>query len=171
MSGQLILQLAASSVLVLATVLIHLGGVLVMIRLMRHHYHHRDKLGPLGHEVVAVLGAAAVLFFLHGVEIWTYALFYTAAHATRDFEEALYFSTVTYTTIGYTGSDITKAWRVLGAIEGANGIILLTWSAAFFVAIVSRMRAMDSAWFTDGRRDAAGLDLAPPPSETPGSPN
>lgn len=157
MTLELSLQLGVAAILVLLTVLIHLGGVLAMIGLLRRHHHHRDRLGPLGHEVVAVLAAAAMLFFLHGVEIWIYAAFYAASHASPTFEEALYFSTSTYTTIGDSTLEVARRWRVLGAIEGANGMILLTWSAAFFVAIVARMRAMETAWFTDGRRDAAGL--------------
>ena len=31
----------------------------------------------------------------------------------------------------------------LGAIEGANGVILLGWSTAFFVAIVNRIRFIE----------------------------
>ena len=33
----------------------------------------------------------------------------------------------------------------LGAIEGANGVILLGWSTAFFVAIVGRIRLLERA--------------------------
>ncbi len=32
-------------------------------------------------------------------------------------------------------------WRILGAIEGVNGVILLGWSTAFFVSVVSQIRA------------------------------
>ncbi|WP_377369101.1 ion channel [Phenylobacterium ferrooxidans] len=38
---------------------------------------------------------------------------------------ALYFSTVTYFAIGYGELTLAKRWRILGAIEGANGFILL----------------------------------------------
>jgi len=41
---------------------------------------------------------------------------------------------------------LSKSWRVLGAIEGANGVILLGWSTAFFVSIVSRIRALEHDW-------------------------
>jgi hypothetical protein len=83
------------------------------------------------------------LFGLHGAEIWSYALLYKAVGATSDFEQALYFSTTTYVTIGYGDLTLTKAWRILGAIEGANGIILLGWSTAFFVSVVGRLRWLE----------------------------
>ncbi len=39
---------------------------------------------------------------------------------------------------------LTPAWRVVGAIESANGIILLGWSTAFFIAIVGRIRWLEA---------------------------
>ena len=31
-------------------------------------------------------------------------------------------------------------WRLVSAIEGINGIILIGWSTAFFVTLIARMR-------------------------------
>ena len=67
----------------------------------------------------------------------------------RDFEDALYFSTSTYATIGYGDLVLSRSWRIVGAIEGVNGIILLGWSTAFFVSIVRRLAELegpDSEW-------------------------
>ena len=33
--------------------------------------------------------------------------------------------------------------RIVGAIEGANGVILLGWSTAFFVAMVARITIVE----------------------------
>lgn len=83
---------------------------------------------------------------LHSVEIWSYAALYHWVGAIRSFEDALYFSTATYATIGYGDLTLSKSWRVLGAIEGANGVILLGWSTAFFISIVARIRALEHDW-------------------------
>jgi hypothetical protein len=47
---------------------------------------------------------------------------------------------VTYGAIGYDDSAMAVEWRLVSAIEGINGIILIGWSTAFFVMIVARMR-------------------------------
>ncbi|WP_255265443.1 ion channel [Sphingobium chlorophenolicum] len=47
-------------------------------------------------------------------------------------EEAPYFSNSTYVTIGYGDGVLPAGQRILGAIEVANGIILIGWSTAFF---------------------------------------
>jgi voltage-gated potassium channel Kch len=58
-------------------------------------------------------------------------------------EEALYFSTSTYVTIGYGDVVLPAGQRILGAIEGANGIILISWSTAFFFSIVDRLKLLE----------------------------
>ena len=93
---------------------------------------------------MGILGAAGGLFVLHALEIWLYAGFYIAVEALRSFEAALYFSTSSYTTVGYGDVVLDERWRLLGAIEGANGLILLGWSTAFFVAIVGRIRGLEN---------------------------
>lgn len=91
-------------------------------------------------EGLAIAGAAAGLFVLHGAEIWLYAGFYLAVGALPSLEAALYFSTASYTTVGYGDVVLEPGWRVLSA----NGIILLGWSTAFFVAIVSQIRWLET---------------------------
>ncbi len=39
--------------------------------------------------------------------------------------------------------------RILGAIEGASGIILIGWSTAFFFSIVDRMKLLERSFETD----------------------
>ncbi len=146
MQSQLILQLFLSTGMVGATVLIHLAGLAVLIALMRFHGDRMLSSQAMFNQLVAIIGVAFGLFALHTIEIWTYALVYDLLHATPDFESALYFSTVTYATIGYGDLTLTKPWRILGAIEGTNGVILLGWSTAFFVSVVTRMRTVENEW-------------------------
>jgi hypothetical protein len=51
--------------------------------------------------MLVLVGVSFGLFLLHGVEIWTYAALYYTVGAIQSFEDALYFSTATYATIGY----------------------------------------------------------------------
>ena len=53
---------------------------------------------------------------------------------------SLYFSTISYAAIGYGDAALPEQWRLLGAIEGINGVILLGWSTAFFVNLLMRLR-------------------------------
>jgi hypothetical protein len=59
--------------------------------------------------------------------------------AKPDYDYTVYFSTISYAGIGFDDRYIEPAWRLVAAIEGINGLLLLGWSTAFFVTIVSRL--------------------------------
>lgn len=145
----LVSQLFASTVLVALTALLHLAGLAALIALLQRHAGRVRTVHVRLDQALLVLIAVFTLFMLHGVEIWLYAAVYAVAGEFRDFEDALYFSTSTYATIGYGDLVLSRSWRIVGAIEGVNGIILLGWSTAFFVSIVRRLAELegpDSEW-------------------------
>jgi len=145
----LISQLLASTVLVALTVLFHIAGLAGLIALLQTHGGRVKTPHVRLNQALLVLIAVFALFALHGVEIWLYAAVYALVGEFPDFEDALYFSTSTYATIGYGDLVLSRSWRIVGAIEGVNGIILLGWSTAFFVSIVRRLAELegnDQTW-------------------------
>ena len=79
------------------------------------------------------------LIGLHFLEIWLFAILYLILRALSNFPDALYFSTITYATLGYSDAHMAHEWRMIGALEGIMGVILLGWSTAFFVRILNRL--------------------------------
>jgi len=53
---------------------------------------------------------------------------------------------VTYASIGYGDVLLPRGWRILGAIEGATGIIMLGWSTAFLVSLLARLKMFGHDW-------------------------
>jgi len=90
--------------------------------------------------IAATLTVSVGLFVLHGIEIWLYAFLFLAIGSVEGLREAVYFSTITYGAIGYSDAAMAEQWRLVSAIEGINGIVLIGWSTAFFVTLVARMR-------------------------------
>ena len=64
----------------------------------------------------------------------------------QNFETALYFSTTTFTAVGYGDVLISPRWRLVAAIEAANGVILLAWSTTFLLSVTSRLRVLEHDW-------------------------
>ena len=137
------IELALATVMVLLTVAIHAVGLYALSRLLRleereearEHIHPMSPRG-LAATMIVILG----LFVLHGIEIWLYAFLYIGIGSVDGLREAIYFSTITYGTIGYSDAAMAEEWRLVSAIEGINGIILIGWSTAFFVTLIARMR-------------------------------
>jgi hypothetical protein len=59
--------------------------------------------------------------------------------AIEHVETALYFSMVTFTTLGYGDITLPSDWRLLSSFEAANGIIMFGWSTAFVAAFIQRL--------------------------------
>jgi hypothetical protein len=142
----MIASFALASLMVGVTVVIHFAGLLALMWVLRARGH---RFRP--HEGVA-RGAAVIVFVVLGlvailtVEIWLYAVAYRVVGAIADFEEALYFSTTSFTTIGYGDVVLDRHWRLLGAIEGANGLLLFGWSTAFMLSVIQRLRTLEHDW-------------------------
>jgi hypothetical protein len=141
-------ELAVATAMVLLTVVIHAVGLYSVARLLR--LEEREEAAAHVHPLSArgfatTLVVIFSLIALHGTEIWLYAFLYNLIGAVDGLRNAVYFSTVTYGAIGYDDAAMAQEWRLVSAIEGINGVILIGWSAAFFVMIVARMRRRDDA--------------------------
>ena len=128
--------------MVLVTVALHAVGLALLLRAIKREdttekMHHVSALSLRALAfTMLVLGA---LFLLHGIEIWLFALVYVVIGALPDMSAALYYSTISYSTVGYDDAQMPEPWRLLGAIESINGVILLGWSTAFLFEMVSHI--------------------------------
>lgn len=142
-------QLAIATLVVAVTVLIHLGGLAALLAILRRHRHASSRLLAVALNTAVIVLAAFGLFALHSIEIWTWAAVYLWLGVLPDLEHSLYFSISTYVTIGYGDLVLPPGSRILGAIEGASGIILIGWSTAFFYSIVDRLKLLERGFARD----------------------
>lgn len=137
-------ELALSTVMALLAVSIHGFGLLSLGRGLEMYEIRANRSyveGPLWRHALLTIVVVLGLFVLHGVEIWMYAALYKTIGAVPDMREAVYFSSISYGSIGYDDSLMAPQWRLLGAIEGVAGAILLGWSIAFFVSVMTPFTA------------------------------
>jgi len=121
------------------TVIVHAVGVIVLIRLLRGSVAPKDRSPSLIRMVRVMVFTVLGLFLVHTIEIWLWALLYIWLGAFEILENALYFSTVTFTTLGYGDITLLPRWRLLSSFEAANGVILFGVSTAFLFAVIQRM--------------------------------
>lgn len=131
-------NLALGTAVISVTVLAHTVGLIAVTHLMsfiRAWFRlHRHEFG----RMMAMIATVLALFGVHTIEIWLWALVYLAIGALPDIEHALYFSTTTFSTIGYGDVVLSEEWRLLGALEGVSGLLLIGWSTAYLVAASTR---------------------------------
>jgi hypothetical protein len=94
-----------------------------------------------GSQRVKVLYTILALLLLHVLEIWAFGFaLWVVLHwpecgglsqPNLQFLDAVYFSAVTFTTVGYGDMIPVGAIRFLAGTEALVGLMLITWSASF----------------------------------------
>ena len=141
----MILKLLIAWCLLAVTVAIHGAGLSAVLQRISSRRPDTRAL-PLAWHLVSV---AWSLILLHLAEIAVWALFYWWQRCLPDAESSIYFSAVTYTTVGYGDLVLPQEWRLLGPVEGLTGILMCGLSTGFFFAFVSRFLAAKSAFGQD----------------------
>jgi hypothetical protein len=139
-------QLLVGAGMIALCVIIHGIGLFTLRRLMHGERAQEriDRMEPLSlRGTLFTLFVVFALIFIHFVEIWLFALLYDVVGALHRFQDALYVSTSSYATLG-TSTMISQQWRMVSAIEGLLGFILIGWSTAFFFRVLERLER-DSA--------------------------
>jgi hypothetical protein len=130
-----------SSLIAILTILIHFEVINAL-----HHWKGEMR----GGIRVKIISGVFLLFAAHSVEIWLFAggiylaknvfmlggLTGMFSETSRDY---LYFSVVTYTSLGYGDIRPTGFIRTICGFEALIGILMMAWSAAYTVSRLQNM--------------------------------
>jgi voltage-gated potassium channel len=124
--------------LLAACVIVQSTGMLLLIHWLAR-IHHVLESPSARHRLGLLLRLFLLIVLLHLIQVGLWAVVFWRARELPTLETAVYFSLVTYTTIGFGDVVLTPGWRVLAGIEGLAGILLVGWSTAFVFAVVNLM--------------------------------
>ncbi len=131
-----------SVVLVISSVTIHyafLKGLLILLPRISHFHHGRVSLTVLGaltgHLVeIALFGTA--FFLLTGSK--RFGTIAGTAENTLNWGDCFYYSSVTYTSLGFGDLTPTGMLRLLSAVEVLTGVVLVAWTASFLFLVMQK---------------------------------
>jgi voltage-gated potassium channel Kch len=90
-------------------------------------------------RTLIVAGLVVCMFLVSVLDAVMWAHAYLRVGAIEHLETALYFSMVTFTTLGYGDVTLPPDWRLLASFEAANGIIMFGWTTALVAAVIQRL--------------------------------
>ncbi len=129
----MLVAMAVTTALVAITILVH-------YEFLRITSMHLSELPiPPRARIIVVVCAA---FAAHTVEVWLYGAAYWllvlqlgfggfGGQEVTGFEDCLYFSAVTYTSLGFGELYPIAHVRLIAGVESLNGLVLIGWSASF----------------------------------------
>jgi hypothetical protein len=130
-------ELLTAVAIVSVCLVIHLAGILLMAEWLLRSREYFQQSTTVKRTAVLIVALFVAIMFLHLIQTSLWAVFYYARNLFSDFETSLYFSMVSFTTIGYGDVLLPRRWRLLGVVEGFSGVLLCGISTAFMFAVIN----------------------------------
>ncbi len=132
-------QLLFGTSVIVILVVFHVLGLIWIARLLKQPPLSKNNNSPVLAMLLLLVIAVFGIILLHSIEAWGWAIIYFYIGEFQSMEDALYFSVVTSTTLGYGDVILTPTWRLLSSFEAMGGLILFSTSTAFLLGLMSRM--------------------------------
>tara|TARA_B100000795_G_C22371403_1_gene276249 strand:- start:11 stop:457 length:447 start_codon:yes stop_codon:yes gene_type:complete len=135
----MLLNIAIGVFIIGITILIHSYGTIFWVKLLSNKYKNKQKPSLNRKTVWLLIYTAIFLLSLNFIEaiIWGFAYYILPGITEFDtLEKAIYFSLVTFTTLGYGEITISSTNRILAGLEAMNGVLLLGWTTAIMFSVL-----------------------------------
>ena len=144
MADDMIGPLLVGTAIVVPMVIFHVAGLLFLSQLLKRLAKRSPEQDPLALWWFLTVAVLAILG-IHTVEAWCWGAVYLALGEFATMKDALYFSVVTSTTLGYGDMLLSERWRLLSTFEAMGGLILFGVSTAYLLALLRRFLDSDGA--------------------------
>ncbi len=108
----------------------------IVIRNFIIRWEGRGKILPTAGPIAIAL---AFIVATHTIQVWIWATVWVLGDVLPDWNSALYFSLVTFTTLGYGDIVLGEGLRIFGAFASVTGLLAFGLSTAFMVALMTRV--------------------------------
>lgn len=138
--SQLLIQFVVSGLLIAATSFLHAIFVSLGAAFMRVVSKRVWGMARIMRDAIILSGLALLLMLAHMIEIGMWAFTFLRLDLFSSWEQALYFSAVSYTTLGFGDVLLPEDWGLLAGASAANGLLLFGLSAAFLIEASTKLR-------------------------------
>jgi hypothetical protein len=126
--------------LIVLTLLVHVVGLaLINVQMVRTLSHVRPGRGffPIFVSVMGITALLAILLLAFEATLWAAA--YRRLGALPDGRTAMLYSLNAFTAYGHTELSLAAHWRLMGALEALNGMLLFGLTTAFLYGYFRRV--------------------------------
>jgi len=138
----MLIPLLTGFILIVICVLVQAFAYALWMKYTCRFLDHSKDLSPY-HLLLVLTKSVLYLSILHAFQTLIWAIGYYLNPITclkfKNFTESIYFSLVTFTTLGYGDITLNSEWRILSGLEGINGIMLIGCSTAMIFSLMEQI--------------------------------
>ena len=129
-------QFAVGSVLIVLSFAIHAAFMALAVRAFRRHEAWLAQPPQLPKLAGALTVLSVWLLVSMSATVWIWAFYLVWSGALGDLETAVYFSLVSFTTLGFGDVVLDKPHRLLSGLLAANGLVLFGLTTAVLIDLI-----------------------------------
>lgn len=139
-TGQMFIQILLGVALILSTTVVAGLGFLVIEHVMNRCQAWLLR-PPHAIKMLALLtGSVAWFLLIVTVAVWIWAMAFLALDIFVTVEAAVYFSIVSFTTLGFGDILLPQDWRLLAGMSAINGLLMIGLQTAMLIEVIRRVR-------------------------------
>ena len=136
----MITQLMIGSATILATMAVLIAFVGLSMPMLRSLENTVSMKGfPRRRFFVVLSGTVLLILAANTLCVWIWALLFRFLAVFASLEEAVYFSMVSFTTVGYGDVVVNQDWRVLSGFVAVNGLLAFGIFTAFLIEMMHKV--------------------------------
>ena len=128
-----------------ATVAVTMGiqvfAVVIMVRWLIGYLNSRELAKSFKIDAYVLSIVLTVMFVGHILQIAIWAILFLGLAEFSDFATAFYHSAVNFASLGYGDIVMSEDWRLLGALEASNGVLMFGLTTGTLLTVMSRVFA------------------------------
>lgn len=140
-----------------ATVFVSMGIQIIAVVLMLQYLEgfisvEKERFSSASKNTYILSVVLLMLFIGHLVQVAIWAWLFIQVGEFGDFTTAFYHSMVNFASLGYGDLVMNEEWRLLGAIEASNGVLMFGLSAGTLLSVMTyllRSRRRENIRFSE----------------------
>ena len=134
-------QIVVGTTMIIATVIVGSLFIALAVKGLTRFGERLSKTPPV-FRITSSL-TVLTLWLVAGIStaIWMWAGLFLLLGEFETVTDALYFASVSATTLGYGDSLLSESWKLLSGFIAANGLILFSLNTAFLIEALRRLNA------------------------------
>lgn len=131
--------LLIGALIIFVNMLVQVLAAVALLRFFVKRGSRFSQTATILDDVFILCFALIVLFAANMVQSVSWALLFIFLGEFQDFATAFYHSTVNFASLGYGDIVMSEKWRLLGALEAANGVLMFGLTAGTLFAVMQNM--------------------------------
>lgn len=135
----MLLTLLIGSVALVINMTIQVVAIVIILTFLLRNLEHYQLKSRYRTEIRVLGTLVLALFAGHLLQFAVWAMLFVYLGEFADFQTAFYHSVVNFTSLGYGDIVMSEKWRLLGALEAANGILMFGLTAGALLSVMTRL--------------------------------